>query len=1591
MAECQYIYKGHRFTELELNDFLAEGGAELYSKYGDVVFQKGTPQSNARLIIEDVAREARRYQKEYQEVKKRIKYVDGEEILEFKFPYIGVTSFLKGLTNKDNKLLTPEFREQAYWLRRIKDWKDPNKGFNKDEEELFGPFSVLTENVTEDQLRHFLEEWDKGNDVSNTHQTFQLIKQMKEKWEAQGKLGTAIHDVLKVLFSTYGKDAQKAGKLKVDTSVQELLNLEFAVGRGKYNENLLTREHLKNIIDYAKNLKAELEKKLADTNLLFFPEFQVASKLAQEVPGKGDTVLGIIDLMVVDSAGNAHIIDYKASPKDSFDSAKQRSFWYQLGLYNRLLKANGIKTSDQENQIMIAPIKMKGFRREHGVFKMDSVEPRDSSLLQDITINATLHEVASNLDEFIPEKTPDKFSATGLVSSVTNFNAKAFANISTSIEWTDENIDKMIERHGGIQENTKLKDNSKQKKYEITIFSETYTGNSPEDVYNKIKKYYTETLPKKRKDMVKHTHLSLKKGIKENTKVINLPKSANINSVEGANVQWFNNIMGKYCNSSYEVLDIPIALEYGVILIKNKTSNQVDVLKITTDNLEHEHFFDKKKMRSTVMGEFITDRKEQRKSDSLALKATTGNIHLMETMAVLNCIPELANKGITIGNVQVANPHLLQGMSVGNNKELEYNFKELAKYIDDYQDNLTGKVRFASKAELAFNRLQEILDLGEVDEFKSDYYRAFKQFKSTRTALDSAISTNDERVMLRELEELRKKLETDERTSKKIALSLEQYQSDEALARDLYDKVILAIAELKGISFRQQTKDNATFLESMNITRNGVQSLMLDNPGNLNNDTLNVLTKLVSEAYQNVREDLQRDMGDIRDLVTELKKEKNFTKLEAMTTGNQASLYTNMIKYENGDILFKNPWDPNEVSLSEAERKFLKYTITKINENRYNGEIEELEKKRASYDLEYFRVPLAAGDVASAAAVSGGLRKALKNKLKQLNPKVWWEEAQKKLQGVFTDVTESSDINKVFEMNNMFDVGQNSKDRLEKIAKEGYEYFEHNLETLLLKHTFAYSSEKNINTIMPTAKAAMIHLVTQGHLTNKQYKNATNYVTDYIRNKVKNESIIDPKFREANAVISQMKYAASLLVLGFSPIQYGYQMLQGLWTDIRIYLQHLGSENTPFTFENFTFAGKQLFRDFFKLGNKPTKCSLINEYFGFNDMDMNVYADKIKSDQYGIFNMSNIAFHGASRPDFYNRMLLFVAQMKRDGVWEAYSEKDGRLVYNFKEDKRFSAYANNDMSDMKLYREQQGLYASIANQLVLEHAKKADGTLFEFGDELPKAYSNKQIEDFKAFSDDIYGYYAHEKKSMIHAMSWGALWMQMRNYWSGKKNMYLGAPGIKLRGKFVHYHEVDSKTGEKTPWFLKQENGKMVPTKEDTGIPFMKWEGDWQEGVFMTMAQLWYDSREFGFKYTWDDLWTNEERIEQRQNVIQFAYDITMFAMVGPLLTGVLQDWDDELEKDAKNVDEAAVAAAAHVAMKIVSSSFGDFNFIKSIGTPFYSWTPFSFSYFGRRFADISDVCMGDKSFTDFLLKIPVATSTTKIFWDAVLDNNNKN
>jgi ATP-dependent exoDNAse (exonuclease V) beta subunit len=50
-------------------------------------------------------------------------------------------------------------------------------------------------------------------------------------------------------------------------------------------------------------------------------------------------LLGRIDLIVIDSKGNTHIIDYKTSPKPyvQYNSAKKLGYTYQLAAYTRIL------------------------------------------------------------------------------------------------------------------------------------------------------------------------------------------------------------------------------------------------------------------------------------------------------------------------------------------------------------------------------------------------------------------------------------------------------------------------------------------------------------------------------------------------------------------------------------------------------------------------------------------------------------------------------------------------------------------------------------------------------------------------------------------------------------------------------------------------------------------------------------------------------------------------------------------------------------------------------------------------------------------------------------------------------------------------------------------------------------------------------------------------------------------------------------------------------------------------------------------------------------------------------------------------------
>jgi hypothetical protein len=75
------------------------------------------------------------------------------------------------------------------------------------------------------------------------------------------------------------------------------------------------------------------------------------------------------------------------------------------------------------------------------------------------------------------------------------------------------------------------------------------------------------------------------------------------------------------------------------------------------------------------------------------------------------------------------------------------------------------------------------------------------------------------------------------------------------------------------------------------------------------------------------------------------------------------------------------------------------------------------------------------------------------------------------------------------------------------------------------------------------------------------------------------------------------------------------------------------------------------------------------------NMDLNTIVDKLKSNRFGICaGISKWLFWTATYGDFVNRMVLLIAEMKKNGIWDAHKMVNGELVYDMSKDKRFEIY-----------------------------------------------------------------------------------------------------------------------------------------------------------------------------------------------------------------------------------------------------------------------------------------------------------------------------
>lgn len=1595
MNTCKYYYKEQLIgNEIQLLDFLLT--KEKYiAHFGDNVFQLMSTSERAlstrKKIETDIAKrglEADARLKQYV-AKHGIDYDSTGRVINLESPAMGTNKFLSKYVHQEGPLkgrrLQPEFIEKEYWERKIhRDW--PTKEFTKEEEDL----------ICEIEGEDFRE---KFNDKSNLVLTQDLMKKwakkIQEKWTAQGRIGTSLHAVSELFFGKSG-DYYNFEELETNPSlIDTWYNDHFKDKMDEYGKitygNYVNYDQFRAMVDMCSKLKKQLQEKYGN-DLTFYPEFTVATDLVSpfeyynSAKNKNETckeIIGIIDLLVVDSQGRTHIFDYKTSPKSygEYSTAKERGFTYQLAVYDRILQHYGIYTGDGD--VNIIPIKLNNFHYNlnENKFEFDDLSyeiTQDSSTkinIKELPIKGDVR-IENDLNEFLEPGTSLEVYADNLIEKVQNATHKWFPTYQQQKNMDDASIRKMIEDAGGFTPNREgeLNFNFKYgfgKRITIPADDPHQEASMFQQVKEEIKSW-----PQKKQQMVERFKADFEEAVTNKTRF----EFKHAHLGYGKNTTFLSDMITPYCNGDYTIIDNPGLLCLGGLMLQHKDGT-ITVLKLTGSTLNYQHEF--LQGRSYLIGQYSADIDEDSKGNSLMLKATNANIEAMEAMLALQYCDY--NQNYKIREIKVINPYHQTGQPVSN-KELMYSYKSLLQKENVLGSETNkfkeGKIKLLSDAE----RLkQDFANILASDTFGGNSIKFDESVRPEMERLNSMDWTLDvsREELYDKLNDLRNQLESLYPAQLKIvSRSLSDMLRPE---NQLYQQIMATMLELKGINVRQQIKDASNWLENTNVVKYGWEGLQLENAGNFKSPTLNQLTKSVSNVYQKVKDKVNRENAVLRRLITDLKKQSNYGWMSNNISGNPADLYKDMTYVDNdGEFLFVNP-----DKLTGAKKAFLEHALDVINKNRFPSSAQAtLDSWKKNNDVRYYRVPLMAASDSSRLSTTG-IRETIKDKLLKWTPKNALREMEEKLLGFFNEEQSASQDNaqKLYEMNNLFDYGES--DHRERMLQRGAENFEHNIETILLAHSYAYELRNQMNKEMPIIKASALCLSMQGAGANLKEGNVNNlldFIENYTKGVIKNESLLNPKYREIQAAAGKVRKAASFLALAFSPIQFTYQSLEGIWKACSLIIRKPDGTDA-FTVKHMWDSAKEAYKDLAHYSETPTKCQLTNEIYGLNDMDANQFTERINSDHSILSRFTDFAFRMSSRPDYYNRSTIFQAQMRADGSWDAHEVKNGELIYNFDKDARYKALRESPKNSTE-YKEAFSRYLAALEQFKKEGVTNLDGSELKVGDDLPRAYTNQQAQAMKAIADNMYGYYNHENKSLFATTLMGGLAMQMKTYWSAKKNQFLAPGGVKLMGKYEDYKE----NGQQL-YYQVNEKGDIDLSKpfvldsdpNCSGVKVQQWKGQWQEGIVLTLAKLWRDGSGSSLNERWQDLWNNPDanlRRAYRSNIKHLALDLFFMIVVGNLFAAAFQPWEED-EKKQFNADPTDMGkAASYMGVKLLADSFDhsvmDFNFFDSIFSPTVEWQPFAFSSISKLLGNASKYFTTDATFANTIANSSAVTRQFK-------------
>ena len=1322
--------------------------------------------------------------------------------------------------------------------------------------------------------------------------------------------------------------------------------------------------------------------------------------------GLDQDIIGHIDNLIIDDSGELHIVNYKISTT-SINDVKEEKYKYQLGLLKQMLANAGFNT--ERMTLSIIPIRVQyndDFTKVQDVVAMPKIEytinrgkyvftKYDSVVRNFIESTATINTISSEkmkkADRALKALFPDKnISTKGIQITAKewikdHYRSEILPGSKEGVYWTvffgkddiveitdpttpieNEQIQKEVEKRiGNLQiGNNYIGAHAILKKVKTWYHKGNLESFSDEREFQRCGKYFDKVF---------------------------FPYMQRIKREDKYRYDW-------------EPIENDLLQNENILMFRNKVTKQIDVITISPYNLD---IVAKMRGRYTnILGQYLGDNDAMQKG---IMKSNYGNIEAMRTMFIVNEVLSEIEGDYNLGTLQVVSPESMGSSKIYPFQLITSQFTKVLNIIKKENPD----------------------DVKVVNNFRGakfqDSIQAFMLLKDN--ALSENLLSNTDKINLRdwgtEILENSNSRETKLVILKNIMKSMEDMDSGWGVPTDLnqlnnwaalstenrtkaqlYKSVVNAIMQYTGLSNKLDLNES-----DMSSMESYMQS-----SANIRSVNARAVTSLFATAVNRIAEKSDKDARPVQKYLTEFYKAAGFSNLQNSTLGFQTRVFDNLYEEIDGKrtMRFKNPWTNR--TLKDYESKFLKqvlFTLAQVRmqmfprlkfdfKNAFDPELKDFAENPAN--SWYLEVPLTKANLASRRATGytfkeswTRLKRAFTAEGAAQNFNEFFENlsTEEEVEMVNEDIRRMSATNH-FAWYETLNSHNGSAARASILNQKDPDFFETNVETLLMNFIVAQHEMEEMNDVLLQSKAILLTLSSVGDMGNPKLKRIIKYIQDYLTVNVFNRSIMEKDTKKVMGIVSPTKHLATTVYILGNLSSAVRDLTEGLLQNVT---RSVIKFQTNITSKELAKAYAIVMKDgTFSNVRSMNILNQLNIKYRISNVDIARIQEVLSTGRAGLNNAENWAYATMRRPDFLNRMTLFVARLIHDGVWDALSiNKDGDLVYNWENDQRFSYYAKNRHNPPKndeKYLKQKGAYLSCILQYNREHLDNPLN-IQDPDVALPSPYTSEQVEGIKAVANSIYGSYDKSTKAMYEHIAIGqalgqfTTWMNgmIGNYWR-KPNTPTGElKEIQSQNEFGEYEFFDEYYNivvekireDGTKYYYNETTGKEV---EGQVLPVMKYVPVTSQGIIYSVYNLATKIAPVGFKQggikgVLEEI--KKEIImnpEERKNFEKLFSDIFMWLFMAALYQFVVDPAYEDLKKNRDKQDFLA-NSIEDILYRGTASSYdgfrGPWNVIDSFGN---NMNPPAYKVTTKMVTDVTKFAIGDKTLGQLVTQnVPVFRS----------------